>query len=89
MTQPPWTLTWQKLTLPRKEIPTIMRNRNGLEAKDAASDANKRGTSKGIALRSHNMMQQRTIAGKGNLPHQVGHEVQKLLNPQRKMTMES
>ena len=79
----------QKLTLPRKETNAIMKNSSGLEMKDAASDVNRRDISKGIALRSHNMTQQGTIIGKRNPLHQVGYEVQKLLNLKRKMTVEN
>jgi len=42
MTQPQWILMQQKLTLSKEEITEIPKNRNDLEVKDVALDANRR-----------------------------------------------
>ncbi len=71
--------------MPRKEILTITKSRDGLGAKDTALGVNKRDTSKRIVPRSCNMMQQRRITRKEKPLCQAGHEAQKLLKPQRKI----
>ncbi len=42
MTQPQWILMQQKPTLSKEEITEIPKNRNDLEVKDIALDANRR-----------------------------------------------